>query len=412
MLPRKLEDGFYLLCGIDRRLDKFENMFVLPYGVSYNSYFLDCEEPVLIDSTDSAVADDCMDAIDELLHGRELAHLICNHAEPDHGATIQRILEKYPKAKLYVSKLGFQLLSQFHPALAAFEDRTILVDEGSKLEVGKYCFNFVKAANVHWPEVTFCYESTSKSLFSADAFGSFAAPAGHIYADQVDYEETWLSEARRYYCNIVGRQGMPTQRALEKAAGLDIEKIYPLHGLLFRTAETISFILDKYQHWSRYKAEEAGSVIVYSSMYNHSQDLADSLAAYLADASEASIRVYDVSKTDPSFIVADLFRFSHAVFICNNYNTELYPRMDALLRELMMLNWDNHSYSLLGNMSWGGRGVAIAQEILSRGKNLSKVSDNFMIKSSLKAENKPELEQLAKDIAATYADFDPENLRN
>ncbi|MDO5015999.1 MAG: FprA family A-type flavoprotein [Eubacteriales bacterium] len=408
MLPRKLDDGFYLLCGIDRRLERFENMFVLPYGVSYNSYFLDCDEPVLIDSTDASVADECMAAVEGLLDGRELAHLICNHVEPDHVATIQRILDKYPQAKLHVSKLGYQLLCQFNSALRGFEDRVVIVDEGSKFEVGKYKFYFIKAANVHWPEVTFCYEATTKSLFSADAFGSFAAPAGHIYADQVHYNEIWLSEARRYYTNIVGRQGKPTQRALEKAAGLDIEKIYPLHGLLFRTPETISFIIEKYQHWSRYKAEEAGSVIVYSSMYNHSQQLADSLAAYLADASEAGISIYDVSKTNVSFIVADLFRYSHAVFVCNNYNTELYPRMDALLRELMMLNWDNHTYSLACNMSWGGRAVAIAQEILGRGKNLTKIGDNFTIKSSLQEENKKELQQLAKDIIATYADFTPE----
>lgn len=401
MIPRKLENDFYLICGIDRRLEKFENMFTLPYGVSYNSYFLDADEPVVIDSTDHAVAGEYMEALHKLLAGRDLMHLIVNHVEPDHCATICLSMEKYPECKLYITNLGYKMLQQFAPESTDFGSRVEIVDEGSILEVGDKRLRFIKAPNVHWPEVTFCFEENSGTLFSADAFGSFAAPSGYIYADQVNYEETWLSEARRYYTNIVGRHGAPVKRTLEKAAGLEIKKIYPLHGLLFREPDTINMIIDKYQHWAEYKAEEKGTVIVYGSMYNNSQRMSDTLAAYLAEEGKGQIRVYDVSKTNVSQIISDLFRFSNAVFVCNNYNTELYPPMDALLRELMMLNWDNHAVSLLGNMSWGGRGLAIAEDILSKAKNLEFIGDKHTIKSSPKQEDYEALEKLAKEIASS-----------
>lgn len=403
MIPRKLENDYYLICGIDRRLEKFENMFTLPYGVSYNSYFLGGPEPLVIDSTDAAVADEYMELLEGLLEGQDLAHIISNHVEPDHCATLIRMMEKNPDAKLYISKLGSQLLQQFKPGMEAFASRIQIIDDASELEIAGRTFHFMKAPNVHWPEVTFTFDKTSGTLFSADAFGSFAAPAGYIYADQVNYDEMWLNEARRYYCNIVGRHGLATQKALKKAEALEIKYIYPLHGLLFREPKTINHILDKYEHWSSYEAEEAGTVIVYGSMYGHSQKLADSLAAFLAEGeSQNQIRVYDVSKTNVSQIVADLFRFSHAVFVCNNYNTELYPPMDALLRELMMLNWDNHKYSLVGNMSWGGRGIQIAEEILSQAKNLTPVGDQVVIKSSPSQDNLDQLTKLAQDIAASY----------
>ena len=406
MIPRKLDQNLYMLCGIDRRLEKFENMFTLPGGVSYNSYFLDDEKTLLLDSIDQAVAEGFMAALEGLLQGRDLDILVCHHAEPDHCATIADLMAQYPKCQLYVSALGYKLLQQFHPQIDYSEDRLILIDESTKLSTGKHQFSFVKAANVHWPEVFFSFEETTGTLFSADAFGSFGAPAGYIYADQCAYERDWLDESRRYYCNIVGRQGAAVQAALQKAKDLDVKRICPVHGLVLRKPEDLALMMDKYDHWSRYAAEEQGTVIVYGSMYNHSADLADSLAAYLADQEAGSIRVYDVSKTNPSYIIADLFRFSHAVFICNNYNTELYPQIDALLRELMMLNWDNHAYSLVGNMSWGGRGLKIAEEILSKGKNLSRIGEGFTIKSSPKQADLESAQALAQAIASHMQEKD------
>ncbi len=399
MIPHKLDQHFYMLCGIDRRLAKFENMFTLPGGVSYNSYFLDDEKTVVLDSIDHAVAEGFIAGVEDLLQGRDLDVLVCHHAEPDHCATIVQLMEKYPHCQLYVSALGYKILQQFHPQISYGEDRLVLLDETTTLDTGKHRFSFIKAANVHWPEVFFSFEETTGTLFSADAFGSFGAPAGYIYADQCDYDREWLYENRRYYCNIVGRQGAAVQAALQKISSLEIKRICPVHGLVFRTSESIAHILEKYDRWSRYAAEDEGTVIVYGSLYNQSADLADTLAAYLANQEAGNIRAYDVSKTDISVIIADLFRFSHAVFICNNYNTELYPPMDALLRELMMLNWDNHAYSVVGNMSWGGRGVKIAEEILAKGKHLKAVGESFTIKSSPKQADRELAQALALAIA-------------
>lgn len=399
MIPRPLDSHFYLLCGIDRRLAKFENMFTLPQGISYNSYFLDDDKTVVLDSSDQAVATWFMDSLADLLQGRDLDVLVCHHVEPDHAATISQIMDKYPRCQLYISALGYKILQQFNPRFAIGEERLVFLDETTKLETGHHRFSFLKAANVHWPEVFFSYEETSKTLFSADAFGSFGAPAGYIYVDQCDYLEAWLAENRRYYTNIVGRQGVAVQAVLEKICDWDIQRICPVHGLLYRDQASIETICHKYQLWSSYQAEDQGTVIVYGSMYGNSAQLADSLAAYLADRQAGGIRVYDISKTNVSHIIADLFRFSHAVFICNNYNTELYPPMDALLRELMMLNWDQHAYSLIGNMSWGGRGLKIAGEILSKGKSLRQVGEEFTLKSSKQAADLAAAEALAQAIA-------------
>lgn len=398
MIPRKLEHDYYMLCGIDRRLEKFENMFTLPRGISYNSYFLDDEKTAVLDSIDQAVAEEFMEALDLLLAGRQLDILVCNHAEPDHGATLVRMMEKYPECRLYTSKLCYQFLCQFYPVMTNFAERVVEVDEGEGFNTGKHEITFIKAPNVHWPEVTVCFDKSTGYLFSADAFGSFAAPDGYIFSDQVNFAADWLSEYRRYYTNIVGRHGASVSKLLEKIDNIEVKCICPLHGMLFRKAEDIAMIIDKYKHWSTYTAEEAGTTIIYGSLYDNSARMADVLAAYLAQEETGAIRVYDVSKTNVSELIADLFRFSNAVFICNNYNTELYPPMDALLRELMMLNWDNHKYSLIGSKSWGGRGVKIAQEILSRAKNLQEIGESFTITSSLKEEDLGKVQELAKAI--------------
>ena len=398
MQARLLDKDLYYLGGNDRRLDQFENMFTLPGGVSYNSYLLLDEKTVLFDAVDAAIADAFLDELSDTLGGRELDVLVCHHVEPDHAASVKAVLEAYPKAKLMVSAMGLRFLGQFYRDFD-FSSRAQVVKEGDVLETGHHRLHFIAAPNVHWPEVLVSFDETTGSLFSADAFGSFGAIAGYLFADQLDFERDWLDEARRYYGNIVGRQGLNVMKLLDKAADLPIKRILPLHGPLYRTPETIELILEKYRCWASYKAEEPGVVIVYGSMYQHTAQLSDRLAGLLADENAGPIRVYDVSKTNISFIIADLFRFSHAVFCCNNYNTELYPKMDALLRELMMLNWDKHKFSIVGNGSWGGRGCAIAEEILSRAKALEKVGETFAVKSSFDTSQEEELRTLAAAIA-------------
>lgn len=397
--PRRIAEDLFFLGAVDRRLAQFENMFELPEGVTYNSYLLLDDKTVLFDTEDEAVAEHFEQALAYLLKDRPLDYLVCNHVEPDHCATLVQVLRNHPETTLLVSKKGQDLLGQFFRQEDWSKRSIQLTEEGITLETGHHRLIFYTAPNVHWPEVTVCYDETEGWLFSADAFGSFKAWDGYLFADQVHYDRDWMKEARRYYVNIVGRQGASVQKLLQKAADLNIRKIFPLHGLLFRTPETIQMILEKYQKWSTYEAEDKGVAIIYGSLYNHSQELADTLAGYLAEAEAGEISVFDVSKTNPSYLTAECFRLSHAVFICNNYNTELYPKMDAFLRELRMLNWDNHGYTLLGNMSWGGRGVKIAEDILSTAKALRPVGNGFVVKSSLDLDQLPELEQLAKEIA-------------
>lgn len=399
ILPRLLDEDLYFIGGNDRRLEQFENMFILPNGITYNSYLLMDEKTAVMDAVDQAIAEQYYDSIAAVLGDRPLNYLVCNHVEPDHCATINGILLRYPDCTLLVSKKGMELLTQFYRGFDYSKYDIVITEDGSTLNLGRHHLRFYAAPNVHWPEVTMCFDETNGYLFSADAFGSFGAAAGYLYADEVDYERDWLDENRRYYTNIVGRHGAPVQKILSKLGDLDIKRIFPLHGLCFRTKDDIEMILGKYQQWSTYTAEEKGVVLVYGSMYNNSQLLCDMLAQELADHDVGPIRVYDVSKTNVSYLIADCFRFSHAVFCCNNYNTELYPKMDSFLRELMMLNWDRHSYTLIGNMSWGGRGIKIADEILSKAKNLTKVGDELMIKSSFDTAQGDALHELAAVIA-------------
>lgn len=402
----KLTDDLYYVGGNDRRLSRFENMFALPEGVSYGSYILMDEKTALFDGIDAAVSEYYYEAVRRTLDGRPLDYFVVHHVEPDHCTTIAAILAEHPECKLVTSAKGLTFLKQFYPEThdfgVDFEACAVIVSEGDTLSLGKHELTFIAAPNVHWPEVMMSYEKTDKILFSADAFGSFKAIEGHLFADQVDFERDWLNEFRRYYLNIVGRQGASVQRVLKKAADLDIQMICSLHGLVFRTPELIKLVMEKYDKWSSYTPEEDGIVLVYSSMYGDNMVVVDTLAFMLSERGVKNIRVHDVSESDVSIIIADLFRFSHALFTGMNYNTELYPRMDALLREIKMLNYSNRKVSYIGAMSWGGRGLAIAQEILGSCKGIEQVGEPVIVKSALPNHDLDKLAKLADEIAASF----------
>lgn len=396
---RLIKDDIYYVGESDRRLELFENMFELPRGVAYNSYLILDEKTALLDGIDEAVAERYYENVRAVLAGRDLDYLIVNHVEPDHCSSINGILREYPNCKMILTKKGVDLMNQFYHL--DYEDRVQVAGEGDRLELGRHTLQFIMAPNVHWPEVMMTYDLTDDILFSADAFGSFDAISGHLFADQVNYERDWLAAARRYYINIVGRQGASVLRVFKKIdeLGVTIKTICPLHGLIFRDEKMIEMILEKYKYWASYQPEEKGVVLVAASMYGNSQNLNDILAAMLADRGVKNIRVYDISKTPASEIIADLFRFSNAVFTCLTYNTELYPPMDALLRELTMLNYANRKISYLENQSWGGRAATIAQAIFEKSENLEMVGEVFKIKSSLASEQMTELSRLADAIS-------------
>ncbi|MDO5738205.1 MAG: FprA family A-type flavoprotein [Eubacteriales bacterium] len=395
----KVQEGLYYIGGIDRRLQRFENIHPVPQGVTYNSYLIKDEKNCLMDGVDKAIGELFIENIDAVLDGEPLDYMVVNHVEPDHCQTIRLVLDLHPEAVLLTNAKAIKFLEQFYPY--DFASRAQLIKDKDVIDLGKHKLEFVQAANVHWPEVTMVYEQTEKWLFSADAFGSFKAFDGALFADQTNWERDWLDEFRRYYVNIVGKFGGPVNKLLDKLSDREIKMILPLHALMFRTAETIGKAIDKYRHWASYEAEEQGVVIVYGSLYENSMMTADRLARELVDRGVREVRVFDVSGTDYSSIIAQCFRLSNAVFVCNNYNTELFPNMDAFLRELVMLNWDNHNFSLIGNGSWGGKGIKIAEEILARAKKLEKVGETVQTLGSLSEETLPELEKLADDIVAS-----------
>lgn len=401
MLIRHITDDLVFLGGIDRRLERFENLFALPRGVSYNSYLLLDQQTVLFNTVDSSVAAGFVDDVARVLAGRDLDYLVVNHVEPDHIAAINETLARFPRCELVISRKGLEILHQFFRRHDYADTRVQTVGDGDVLPTGRHRLKFLTAPNVHWPEVTVCFDEVDGILFSADAFGSFGAPEGHIFADRVDYTPRWLSETRRYYANVIGRFGPQMLRLLGKVAELDVRMICPLHGLIFRTPETIAHVIERHRRWASYLPEQPGVVLVYGTMYNHSALLADELAMKLAEGGVEHLRVHDLATSDWSHIVSDCFRFSNAVFICTTYNTELHPKLDAFLRELMSSGWDNRGVTVIGNVSWGGHGARIATEILARGKNLTTVGDAFAIKSSLADEQDADLQALADAIRAS-----------
>ncbi|MDD6918442.1 FprA family A-type flavoprotein [Anaerococcus sp.] len=396
-------DNIYWVGVNDRRIDRFENMFELTNGVCYNSYVIKDEKNVLMDSVDAAFTRRYIDNIKASLDGEDLDYIVIEHMEPDHCRNIDFCMREWPNAKLVGNAKTFKFYEQFYND--EFKDRYYEVKDGDELNLGKRNLKFVFTPMVHWPEVMMTYETTEGLLFSADAFGAFNVIEGNIDAAKVIHKGDWLEQARRYYINIVGKFGKMVQNAFKKIDGLPINAILPLHGPVYKDEESINFIMDKYNHWSTFTAEEDGVVIVYASMYGDTEEAADILAVKLAELGVENIKIYDVADWDVSYPISDCHRFSHSVFAPINYNSGLYYKMDAFLRELVGTGFTNKSVSFLNNWSWGGRSLEISKEILSTAK-LDYVGEDVKINSGVKMEQVDQIAELAKAIKA---DMDNKN---
>ncbi|WP_139904761.1 FprA family A-type flavoprotein [Clostridium thermarum] len=383
--------------GSDRRLELFENMFPLPNGVAYNSYLIMDEKTALIDTVDRSIGQIYLENIVHVLGGRELDYLVVNHMEPDHCANIDEIVRRYPNVKLVGNQKTFQFMEQFYEM--DMTKNYLEVKEGDELSLGSHTLRFYSAPMVHWPEVMVTYETTKGILFSADAFGSFGAHSGNIFADEVD--EIDVAEARRYYSNIVGRYGTQVQALFKKVGGLEINMICALHGLIWR-GEKISFILDLYDKWSRYEPEKKGVVLVYASMYGNTENAVHVLANKLAQRGIRDMHMYDVSKTHSSFIIADLWKYSHVVFASPTYNMHLYFVMDTLLKDISVLNLKNRKVSLIGNYSWASAALKSMKEQIEKMQGMELVGEPIDIRSALKPEGEQEIDKLADAIAASF----------
>ena len=381
----------------DRRLALFENIFPIPRGVSYNSYVLLDEKTVLLDTVDASVAGQFFENLEHVLADRTLDYLVVNHMEPDHCAMIADIVRRYPDVKVVGNAKTFGMMKQFFGT--DYAERAIVVKEGDTLATGAHTLHFVMAPMVHWPEAMVTYDDKDKVLFSADGFGTFGALNGNIFADEVDFDRDWLDDARRYYTNIVGKYGASVQALLKKAAGLEIAVICPLHGPIWR--ENLGYILEKYQKWSTYEAEEKAVVIMYASMYGDTASAADALAGALSERGIRKIAVYDVSNTHVSELISEIFRASHLVFAAPTYNGGIYPVMENLLSDMKALAVQKKTVALMENGTWAAMAAKQMRERLSELKEVTVLDTQVTIKSAMLADQRAELEAFADAIVQT-----------
>lgn len=398
-ITRKVtEDIVWVGCN-DRRLNLFENLFPIPRGVSYNSYLILDEKVTLMDTMDASASAQFKENLEYALGGRSIDYLVVQHMEPDHAANVGELLERYPQMKVVGNAKTIQMIGQFFDAPAA--ERTVLVKEGDTLNTGKHTLHFVMAPMVHWPEVMVTYDETEKILFSADAFGTFGALNGNIFNDEVDFEKDWIKDARRYFTNIVGKYGAQVQALLKKAAALDIQMICPLHGPVWRS--DLGYFIEKHDKWSRYEPEDREVVIIYGSLYGHTEQAANALASRLADKGLSHISVYDASSSHISDLIAEIFRASHIVLACPTYNGGIYPPIENLLSDMKALSVQKRTVALIDNGSWAPTAGKQIVKKLEELKDINLLEMQLSVKSALKAGQEEELDQFAQQIVDSLA---------
>ena len=397
---RTVTENLYWVGANDHRLALFENIHPIPKGVSYNAYLLLDEKSVLFDTVDWSACRQLLENLEYLLNGTPLDYLVINHMEPDHGASIEEILLRYPKVRIISTEKAFMLMRQFGFHVDGHE--CIQVKEGDTYSFGDHTVTFVGAPMVHWPEAMVTFDTTNGVLFSADAFGCFGALNGNIFIDELDYTQDWLAEARRYYGNIVGKYGPQVQAALKKLSALEIAVVCPLHGPIWRS--DIDLLLDIYARWSSYEPEEHTVALFYGSMYGDSENAVNILAAGLADAGIRKIAVYDISCTHISFLIAEVFRCSHLVLTAPTYNSGIYPAMLNFLHDMKALNLQNRTVALIENGSWAPASGRQMRTLLEEMKQMKILEPVVTIKSSLKEDSLDSLLQLKESLAASLRD--------
>ena len=387
---RNITDDIFWVGGSDRRLALFENLFPIPRGVSYNSYLIMDEKTALVDTVDSSITRQFLENVYHVLNGRPLDYLIVNHMEPDHCANIDELVLRFPDLKVVGNAKTLAFISQFYDL--DLEGRTVTVKEGDTLPLGAHTLQFFLAPMIHWPEVMVTYEQKEKILFSADAFGSFGAINGNLFNDEINFDRDWLSDARRYYTNIVGKYGPQVQAALKKLSGLEINMICPLHGPVWRS--DLGYLLDKYGKWSTYEPEDKAVALFYGSMYGDTENAVNILASMLAEAGVKDIAVYDVSSTHVSTLIAETFRCSHIVLAAPTYNMGIYPAMQNFLHDMKALNVQNRTAAIIENGTWAPVSGKLMREVLGEMKNMRILEPTLTVKSAVKSGNLESLSAL------------------
>lgn len=370
----------------DHRVDLFEGQYVVPNGMSYNSYVIMDEKIAVMDTVDKNFTQEWLENLEQVLDGRKPDYLIVQHMEPDHSANIDTFLNAYPEAVVVSSSKAFNMMKNFFGT--EYEDRRIVVGEGSTLELGTHTLTFVTAPMVHWPEVIVTYDSADKVLFSADGFGKFGA---------LDVEEDWACEARRYYIGIVGKYGAQVQALLKKAAGLDIQTICPLHGPVL--TENLEYYINLYDTWSSYRAESEGVVIAYTSVYGNTKAAVELLAETLKAKGCPAVEIHDLARADMAEAVEDAFRYGKLVLATTTYNADIFPFMKEFINHLTERGYKNRTIALIENGSWAPMAAKVMRGMLEGCKNLTFTETTVKIMSALSAENRAQIEAMAEELS-------------
>lgn len=390
---RKVTEDLFWVGGNDKRLHLFENIHPIEDGVSYNSYLLLDEKTVLFDTADWSVGRQFIENVEYVLNGRKLDYMVINHMEPDHCASMEEIILRYPDVKIVSTEKALMLMHQFNYTV---DENFIQVAEGDTMSFGKHNVVFVEAPMVHWPEAMVTFDTTDGVLFSADAFGSFKSLDGALFADEVDFDGEWINEARRYYTNIVGKYGPEVMDLLKKAQTIDIKIICPLHGPVWR--KDIGYILDKYIHWATYTPEEKGVLLCYASMYGNTENAAHILATKLHEKGMHNVHMYDVSKTHVSYLIGEAFKYSHLALLSVTYNLSVFPAMENFVQDMKRLNLQKRVVAVVENGSWAPQASVLINETLDEMKQMTVLNEEVSVLSSVSKMTESELDSLADSI--------------
>ena len=384
MKIEEIAKNIYYVGVEDKTIDLFESQYIVPKGITYNSYIIKDKKNLIVDTVDSRKTEEWLENVEKVLEGETLDYLVVSHLEPDHSGSIDALISKYPEMKIVGNAKTFAFMPQF--IKSNIENKKVLVEEGEELSIGEHTFKFIMAPMVHWPEVMVEYEEKEKILFSADAFGTFGI---------LENEENWYEDAGRYYFNIVGKYGIQVQALLKKAATLDISKICSLHGPILK--ENLEKYIKLYDVWSRYEPEEEGITIAYTSIHGNTKKIAEKLAKDLIDRGE-KVAIYDLSRGNLSYAIADAFRYSKLVLLSATYNMQLFPPMQSFLSQLQGKNYQNRKLAIIENGSWAPNVANCIKEFASKMKDITIYEPIVTVRTTLNEESKQKLENLLENL--------------
>ncbi len=384
----KITDKIKYIGVDDKTIDLFESQYIVPNGISYNSYLIKDDKNVVMDTVDKRATQEWFSNLENELQGESVHYLVVSHMEPDHAYNIEKLANKYPEMKIVGNNKTFMYMKQFFN-IDNLEERQIVVNEGDTLNLGEHTLQFFMAPMVHWPEVMVTYEQTQKILFTADGFGKFGT---------LDTDEDWACEARRYYFNIVGKYGDQVQALLKKASTLDIKMICPLHGPIIK--ENLEYYINKYDIWSSYKPEDDGVFIAYASIHGNTKEAAYEMEKLLQQYGAKKVSIQDLTRDDMAEAIEDAFRYDKLIIAASSYNAGVFPPMEQFLQHLKSKNFKNRKVGIIENGTWAPSAGRCMKDILDQMKGITICEPMVTIMSRMNEKSKQEMEKLAKQILA------------